>query len=96
MFLNAKFIITSSFHGTAFAINFEIPFISIVPNKEVMDSRIKSLLLIMGLECQAITTRQPLPNKLPLSIDYSTVRMILSEYRYRSECFLRKIVETDF
>ena len=37
-----SFIITTSFHGTAFALNYGIPFISIADNKA--DDRIYSLL----------------------------------------------------
>lgn len=34
LFANAELVITSSFHGTAFALNFGIPLISIVPDDE--------------------------------------------------------------
>ena len=34
LFSNADLVITSSFHGTAFALNFGIPLISIVPNND--------------------------------------------------------------
>ncbi len=49
LFLNAEFIITSSFHGTAFSINFGKPFISII-ERDNPDSRIGSLLKRVGLE----------------------------------------------
>lgn len=47
LFTNADLVITSSFHGTAFAINFGIPLISIVPNGEG-DDRQSSLLSLIG------------------------------------------------
>lgn len=47
LFANADLVITSSFHGTAFAINFGIPLISIVPN-ELGDDRQSSLLEKLG------------------------------------------------
>lgn len=49
LFYYSSFVITSSFHGTAFAINFNKPFISIVDNKEVEDERQKSIIKQVGL-----------------------------------------------
>ena len=49
LFANANLVITSSFHGTAFAINFGVPLISIVPN-EIGDDRQSSLLKKVGAE----------------------------------------------
>lgn len=53
LFINADLVITSSFHGTAFAINFGIPLVSIVPN--TVDDRQSSLLSELGLSQCAIT-----------------------------------------
>lgn len=39
LFYYAQFIITSSFHGTAFAINFQKSFISIVNDEQTLDNR---------------------------------------------------------
>lgn len=44
LFEHAEFVITTSFHGTAFALNFEKPFYSVVQNETTTDSRIVSLL----------------------------------------------------
>lgn len=93
LFLNAKFIITSSFHGTAFAINFEIPFISIVPESQKQDSRIVSLLQTLGLTKQAVYTTQNLSCQLNLYVEYERTRSLLNKYRYVSECFLQSIIE---
>lgn len=53
MFANADLVITSSFHGTAFAINFGVPLISIVPN-EIGDDRQSSLLKKLGADCSIV------------------------------------------
>lgn len=47
LFANADLVITSSFHGTAFALNFGIPLISIVPDSDG-DDRQSSLLKRVG------------------------------------------------
>lgn len=49
LFRNASLVITSSFHGTAFALNFGIPVISIVPDNEG-DDRQSTLLKQCGAE----------------------------------------------
>lgn len=48
LFLNADLVITSSFHGTAFALNFGIPLVTVVPEKG--DERQISLLHALNLE----------------------------------------------
>ncbi len=48
LFANASLVVTSSFHGTAFALNYGIPLISVTPNSG--DDRQSSLLSLVGLE----------------------------------------------
>ena len=48
LFAKASMVITSSFHGTAFAVNFGIPLISVVPEEK--DDRQSSLLRQLSLE----------------------------------------------
>ena len=48
-FSNASLVITSSFHGTAFALNFSRPLISIVPNNNY-DNRQRSLCHSLGVD----------------------------------------------
>lgn len=54
LFYNASYIITSSFHGTAFAINFGIPFTTIVDDESDNDNRQESLIKRVGLGTQGI------------------------------------------
>lgn len=64
LFSNASLVITSSFHGTAFALNFGVPVISIVPDNDG-DDRQSTLLKKCGAENSIvhigteITTIQP-------------------------------------
>ena len=94
LFINAKFVITSSFHGTAFAVNLQIPFISIVPNNREQDNRIMSLLTLVGLTSQAFKVAQPLPETLPLNVNFEYAGVQLNQYRIASEYFLKKILES--
>lgn len=88
LFINAKFVITSSFHGTAFAINFGIPFFSIVPDKSIDDDRIMSLLRIVGLEDRGISLSKQLCGTLTINMEYDDPHRRLNEYRNRSLTFL--------
>lgn len=49
LFANASLVVTSSFHGTAFALNFGVPLVSVVPDN-VGDDRQTSLLKACGAE----------------------------------------------
>lgn len=53
LMLHASFVVISSFHGSAFAINFNKPFITVSPKK--FNSRVQSLLKITGLESRVVT-----------------------------------------
>lgn len=93
LFLNAKFVVTSSFHGTAFAINFEVPFISVVPDDSKDDSRIMSILKILGLTNRAIGVNQELPSDISLDMNFDEIRARLNNYRLDSENFLKRVVD---
>ncbi|MEE0996130.1 MAG: polysaccharide pyruvyl transferase family protein [Paludibacteraceae bacterium] len=51
---NASFIITASFHGTAFAVNYGKPFYSLILSKSASDDRQLSFLKLVGLEKRAL------------------------------------------
>lgn len=58
LFANADVVVTSSFHGTAFAVNFGIPLVSIVPGDKG-DDRQSSLLKAIELDsCIANTQKE--------------------------------------
>jgi hypothetical protein len=50
LFENASYVVTSSFHGTAFAINFGVPLYSVVNELNGNDDRQASLLFGLGIE----------------------------------------------
>lgn len=52
LMLNASYIVVSSFHGTAFSINFNKPFITVSPKR--FNSRVESLLKLTGLETRLV------------------------------------------
>ncbi len=56
---NAAYVITTSFHGTAFAINFRRPLFSVIQPNLTKDSRMYSLLKMIGLESRAVVYNEP-------------------------------------
>lgn len=92
LFMDAEFIITSSFHGTSFSLIFEKPFIAITPGAKTDDDRIGSLLRRLSIEQQAISVDQVLPSELPLRLKYDEITPRLELFRQESEAFLIEVL----
>lgn len=88
LFANADFIIASSFHGTAFAINFNKEFLSVSPGK--YNTRVCSLLKLCKLENRYISDSLK-TNESIENINYRSVNSILDLEREKSISFLTKI-----
>lgn len=90
LMLNAKFIVVSSFHGTAFAINFNKEFLTVSPQR--FSTRIESLLNILDLKTRIIKdTTVEIENLDP--IDYNKVNNILNHEREISLIKLKQMIE---
>lgn len=83
----AEFIVASSFHGTAFALNFNKDFITIAPDH--YNIRMRSLVELFGVSHRVITTHIIDPKTLQ-PIDYDRVNNILNQERKKSLDFLQK------
>lgn len=81
LMLHASFVVVSSFHGTAFSVNFNKPFITVSPSR--FNSRIQSLLKITGLESCAVTDDSRNLDCFS-SINYDIVNERLAVQRNRS------------
>ncbi len=88
LFYNADFIVASSFHGTAFSINFNKEFITI--SSSDFNSRIYSLLTLFNLTERCVVD-ELITNDDLKPIDYELVNSILDVERNKSEVFLDKI-----
>lgn len=92
LFMNASFVITSSFHGTAFALCFEKPFYAIVPSDSSSDSRIFSLLENVGAKQRAIYTNKRIEGKLPIDLEYTNITSKMDEIRRISLKYLKEMI----
>lgn len=92
LFLNASYIVTNSFHGTAFAINFNKPFFTeLLPPPAPVNSRLENLLDLFGLRGRQIIDGKN--SNINEPIDYNRVNRILSEEKNKSIEYLKSIIE---
>ena len=83
VFEGASYVVTSSFHGTAFALNFTVPLFSVVSNKATEDDRQVSLLKSLGLEKCII--KMGMPFKLSEEIIYDKIEVLTRLESLRKE-----------
>lgn len=75
---NAAFLVTDSFHGTAFAINFGTQFVNVLPKGTA--TRNQSILELTGLQDRVVTDYQDF-SCYDRFIDYTRVHRIIEENR---------------
>ena len=88
---NCSYFITDSFHGTAFALNFNKQFIEILPNNKT-SGRNQSILKLTSLENRIVRNF----NDFTISdkfIDYQAVDKIVNSQRKKSFEILRSIIQ---
>lgn len=86
----ATYVVTDSFHGTAFSINFNRPFTTLVNPVSNMNTRVMSILEITQLKNRIIFDDGS--NLMPssLHIDFSNANKIIQEWKDKSIQFLHK------
>lgn len=85
---NAEAVVTNSFHGTAFSILFEKPFLSV--KLASTSSRVESLLCMTGLISQLVEGTVKTYN---FSIDFAKAQRVLAEERQKSLDYLKSICQ---
>lgn len=85
---NASFIITNSFHVTAFSINFDVPFYTVVSAKKKNNNRMESLLDYVGLGKRIVKDDVDITNLPIVGYDVNATQLKLKSFRLESEKFL--------
>lgn len=89
LFNHAAYVITDSFHGTAFSINFNIPFTTLLNPLSNLNSRALSILKLTNTMDRLIyddgTNR--FPNKLEM--DFAPINQIIDEWRLKSLSYIQ-------
>lgn len=83
---NAKYVITDSFHATAFSINFNTQFIIVYPGK--YSTRLQSILKILDLENRVAKNEEDI-SVVENNIDFNNVNRIMIEQREKSTKWLK-------
>jgi hypothetical protein len=91
LFYNASYVVTDSFHGTAFSVIFKKDFIT-VPHK-TRGTRMISLLNLLKLDERIIKDSSQLTDNYPLYVDYNIPNQLLNNERQKSFEFLKKAIE---
>lgn len=87
---NATYMITDSFHGTAFAINFNTQFIEILPNTGT-GNRNQSILELTGLKNRILTDYNDFSIE-DNNIDYDKINVVINEQRKYSVDILKHLL----
>lgn len=87
---NAGFIVGSSFHVTAFSINFNKQFLTVTPDR--FSSRIDNLLNLTNLTDRKVENIDVYNNRLLEPIDFTYANQILNAERKSSFEFIKQIV----
>lgn len=88
---NAKYVLTDSFHGTVFSLVMNTPFFSFrrfTANKVSTNSRIDTLLEVVGLIDRILSGEEDVQKVTSVDIDFEKVNSALEDYRQKSYAFL--------
>jgi len=96
---NAELIITDSFHGLAFSLNFNKKFYATLRHsnndKESMNSRIFNILRMTGTECRLVTDKEQFPQNPLSEIDIHEINKLLQEKRASDIMYLQYALENE-
>ena len=87
LFANAEFVVTNSFHGTVFSINFSKPFYSVIKSQHSTNSRLTSILRKLKLENRILSVGSPLP--VVTDIDFVEPAVCLEAEREHSIGYIK-------
>ena len=89
---NAEYVVTNSFHGTAFSIIFnKLFFTEPVIGKYDVNSRFENLFNMFDIYNRSIVNEEN--DYTDESIDYQTINKLLNDKRTQSFCYLRRVCE---
>lgn len=90
---NAEFIISNSFHGTAFSIIFEKQF-AVVNRKESINTRMRDLLSVLKIENRLISENYSF-NNLIKDVNYKEVNKYVNERLEISKAYLDRVTSSN-
>lgn len=92
---DAEMVLTTSFHGTAFAVNYGKPVFTVVQNREAGDSRQVSLMRNLGLDNQILSVTDAFPATERFKYNTEAEQLRLEQLRSESKLFLKRALEDE-
>lgn len=87
---DAEMILTTSFHGTAFAVNYGKPVFTVVQDKNASDSRQVSLMHNLGLNAQVLSVKDVMPDESRFFYNQKSEQRCLETLRQESMNYLKR------
>lgn len=85
---HAEYVVTNTFHGTCFSINFEKQFTTILHTNNSLNNRTENILSILNLSDRIQYINQVASNIILENIDYNETTPLLDKLRKESENYL--------
>ena len=92
---DAEMVLTTSFHGTAFAVNYGKPVFTVVQNVNASDSRQVSLMHNLGLDDKILSISSPFPAVDRFGYDMQQEQQKLEQLRQLSKDYLKKALSDE-
>lgn len=93
LFRNATMVVTSSFHGTAYALNFGKPLLALIDGEKKSDDRISTIMEKMEVNKQLINTDTIIDDSIDPFYDVEREQVVLENERKRCLCLLKESIE---
>lgn len=92
---DAEMILTTSFHGTAFAVNYGKPVVTVVQDRNASDSRQVSLMHNLGLDNQILSIKDKMPELSRFAYDEKLEQERLETLRQFSMNYLKTALKNE-
>ncbi len=92
---DAEIVLTTSFHGTAFAVNYGKPVFTVVQDRNASDSRQVSLMHNLGLDKQVLSIKDKFPTASDANYNVDKEQTVLNQLRLDSKLYLEKALKDE-
>lgn len=92
---DAEMVLTTSFHGTAFAVNYGKPVFTVVQDRNASDSRQVSLMHNLGLDDQILSVKDSMPVQSRFTYDEKSEQARLDILRQQSIDYLKRALKNE-
>lgn len=92
---DAEIVLTTSFHGTAFAVNYGRPVFTVVQDRNASDSRQISLMQNLGLDKQVLSIKDKFPLVSEAYYDVDKEQVVLNQLRSESKQYLENALKDE-